>query len=150
MTARDSPCRTPSRAMPATFQLFYVSSASAPQDATAIQAILQIARRNNRRLDITGCLLYSGRHFAQVLEGDENAVKALNLRIAADPRHGPVRVVMESRRSERQYGDWSMGYLHKADFAGELEALMLDGTADPGVVAELLSRMKPDTVMGSL
>jgi len=136
--------------MLAIFQLFYVSGASAPCDAATIQSILQIARRNNRRLDITGCLLYGGHNFAQVLEGDRSAVLALYRRIAADPRHGEVKVMMERQRAEREYGEWSMGYLHNQDFAGELEALMLDDGRDPRVIADLIARMRPDTVMGSL
>ncbi len=131
-------------------QLFYVSTASQPGDSRTIQAILQTARRNNARLDVTGCLLYSGRYFAQVLEGSDSVVPALAQRIASDPRHKDVVILMETHRPEREFGDWSMGYLHDLSLEDELEALLLGHDTDPLAVANLMTRMKPDTVMGAL
>jgi hypothetical protein len=131
-------------------QLFYVSRAAEACHSVAIQDILQMARRNNRKLDITGCLLYSGRHFAQVLEGDERQVLPLARRIADDPRHTHLQVLMESRRADREYGEWSMGYLHDLALEDQLTALFQSQSRDPGLVAELMSRMKPDSVMGAL
>jgi hypothetical protein len=130
-------------------QLFYVSSATDQIDSAAIQHILQVARRNNRRLDVTGCLLYSGRCFAQVLEGQKEAVQPLAQRIAADPRHRNVRILIENHRIDREYGDWSMGYLHDTQLADTLEALLFED-GSPSAIAAVINRMKPDTVMGAL
>lgn len=136
--------------MSSIFQLFYVSRATRPFDNATIQDVLQAARRNNRRLDLTGCLLYSGQCFGQVLEGSEAAVLGLVARIGRDPRHCDVRILMESHRPEREYGDWSMGYLHDQGLQDDLEKL-LTGQAPPATrVADVMSRMKPDTVMGAL
>lgn len=132
------------------FQLFYVSRATRTYNSAAIQHILQMARYKNRKLDITGCLLYSGRCFAQVLEGTEAAVRPLAERIASDPRHADVRVLMESHRVEREYGDWSTGYLHDRTLEDRLEKFFLAAGQNPSDVADVLSRMKPDTVMGAL
>lgn len=131
-------------------QLFYVSTASQPRDSSTIQAILHTARRNNSRLDVTGCLLYSGRYFAQVLEGSDSVVPALAQRITLDPRHRGVLILMETHRPEREFGDWSMGYLHDLSLEDKLEALLLGHDTDPLAVANLMNRMKPDTVMGAL
>ena len=98
--------------MRSVFQTFYVSRAAIPFDHATVQAILQTSRRNNARIDVTGCLLFSGRCFAQVLEGEQDVVRALAARIADDPRHLDVRFLSEVRRDEREYADWSMGYLH--------------------------------------
>ena len=57
------------------FQTFYVSRATNPLDSAAIQALLQSSRRGNESLQITGCLLFSGRGFAQVLEGERAVMK---------------------------------------------------------------------------
>lgn len=130
-------------------QLFYVSRAAIPFDSALVQHILQSARRNNRRLDVTGCLLYSGQRFAQVLEGRKEVVQPLAERIAADTRHRDVRILMENHRLEREYGDWSMGYLHNTGLEDSLEALLL-GNGEPSAIADVLARMKPDTVMGAL
>jgi len=131
-------------------QLFYVSSAAQPCDSESIQDILNNSRRNNRRLDVTGCLLFSGRCFAQVLEGEGAVVNALAQRIALDPRHQGAVVLMENYTTERQFADWSMGYLHDLDLEDKLETLVLGQETDPLVIADVMMRMKPDTVMGAL
>ena len=88
------------------FQSFYVSRATDAFDHASIQSMLQGAQRSNAGLRITGCLLFSGRCFAQVLEGDEAAVTALTQRIATDPRHTDLRLLSKTRRAEREYADW--------------------------------------------
>lgn len=136
--------------MLSTCQLFYVSSATQPYANDVIQDILQKSRRNNMRLDVTGCLLYSGRYFAQVLEGDEGVIPALSQRIALDPRHRNVAFLMESHRAERVFGDWSMGYLHDLSLEDKLEALLLGRESNPLAISDVMTRMKPDAVMGAL
>ena len=131
-------------------QLFYVSRATAPLDGSAIETLLQSARRNNDDLRITGCLLFSGRCFAQVLEGERAVVKALGRRIAADPRHVDVRVLSEGRRPEREYAGWVMGYLHDVSLEEDLETLLVIPQRSAVVVADVLDRMRPDPVMGAL
>ncbi len=131
-------------------QIFYVSSASQEPGDAAIQDILQVSGRNNRKLDITGCLLFSGRHFGQVLEGIDSLVLPLVDRIAADPRHSNVVVLMDSQSREREYGDWSMGYLHDLDLEDRLEAFVRSPQRDANAIADLMTRMKPDSMMGSL
>ncbi|NUZ04224.1 BLUF domain-containing protein [Piscinibacter koreensis] len=136
--------------MPSLRQLFYVSRPTPLCGAATIQDILQISRRNNRQRDITGCLLYSGDHFAQVLEGRSDVVEPLLDRIAVDPRHHEVRVLRSMPCSARRYGDWSMGYVHDGGLAEALHALS-SGPADPADAARidaLLDRMRTDPVMG--
>ncbi len=117
--------------MRSVFQIFYVSRAAVPFDNAAVQSILQISRRNNARVDVTGCLLFSGHCFAQVLEGDQATVRALSARVAGDPRHCDVRFLFEVRRDEREYADWSMGYLHDLTLEDDLETLLLIPAARP-------------------
>ena len=133
------------------FQLFYVSEAAEPHDRDAVREILQASRRNNWRLDITGCLLVSGRYYGQVLEGSKPAVAALAARISTDPRHGRVRVLSETESSTRRYNDWSMAHMYDLSLEDELAALLLgDGQPASARVAAILAKMQPDTVMGSL
>ena len=132
------------------FQTFYVSRASAPFDHAAVQSILQSSRRHNARTDVTGCLLFSGRCFAQVLEGEESIVRALTARIALDARHESIRVLCESTRPAREYADWSMGFLHDLNLEDDLDTLLMIPGRSPIVVAEVLERMRPDPVMGAL
>ena len=137
-------------AMSAVFQLFYVSRVTAALDNAQVQSILHASRRHNARLDVTGCLLFSGHCFAQVLEGAEPVVSALARRIAADPRHVGVRVLSRTRRDERHYADWSMGYLYDLNLEDDLETLLMIPDRSPIVTADVMERMRPDPVMGAL
>ncbi|HSC65411.1 MAG TPA: BLUF domain-containing protein [Caldimonas sp.] len=136
--------------MPAVFQLFYVSRATAVLDGAQVQSILQAARRDNARLDVTGCLLFSGHCFAQVLEGARPVVAALAQRIAADPRHVGLRVLSQTEREEREYADWAMGYLYDLNLEDDLETLLMIPDRSPAVIADVTERMRPDPVMGAL
>ena len=136
--------------MPAVFQVFYVSRATAAFDSAQVQSILQASRRQNSRLDVTGCLLFSGHCFAQVLEGRQAVVSALTRRIAADPRHVGVRVLSETKRDEREYADWAMGYLYDLNLEDDLETLLMIPGRSPAVIADVMERMRPDPVMGAL
>jgi Sensors of blue-light using FAD len=136
--------------MPAVFQVFYVSRAAASLDNAGIQSILHASRRQNARLDVTGCLLFSGHCFAQLLEGPERVVRALADRIAADARHVGVRILAQARREERDYADWSMGYLYDLNLEDDLETLLMIPDRSPAVVADVMERMRPDPVMGAL
>ena len=136
--------------MSAVFQVFYVSRATAAFDNAQVQSILQASRRQNARLDVTGCLLFSGHCFAQVLEGRQAVVSALARKIAADPRHVGVRVLSEGHRDERDYGDWAMGYLYDLNLEDDLETLLMIPDRSPAVTADVMERMRPDPVMGAL
>ena len=134
----------------AVFQIFYVSRATNPFDTAGVEALLQSSRRRNDESQITGCLLFSGRCFAQVLEGERNTVLALARHIARDPRHGDVRVLHEGGRAEREYSGWSMGYLHDVSVEDDLETLLVIPQRSRIVVADVMERMRPDPVMGAL
>ena len=55
-------------------------------------------------------LLYKDGNFMQVLEGDEDTVRALSTKIADDPRHRGLITLLQGPREERQFPDWSMGF----------------------------------------
>jgi hypothetical protein len=134
----------------AVFQSFYVSRAAKPFDDASIEALLQSSRQGNAGRRITGCLLFSGRCFAQVLEGERDAVQSLVARVTDDPRHTDVRVLSEGRRAEREYSGWTMGYLHDVTLDDDLETLLMIPQRSVVVVTEVLERMRPDPVMGAL
>jgi len=136
--------------MSAVFQAFYVSRATTAFANAQVQSILQASRRQNARLDVTGCLLFSGHCFAQVLEGEQTVVSALARKIAADPRHVGVRILSETQRDERDYGDWAMGYLYDLNLEDDLETLLMIPDRSPAVTADVMERMRPDPVMGAL
>ncbi len=131
-------------------QLFYVSRASVPQDTTGIHEILHAARRNNARNDVTGCLLFSGMYFAQVLEGDLDVVSATLARILKDDRHADVRVLLERDVGLREYDQWSMGYMHDLTLENDVRATLQSGSQSIDGLSKLMERMRTDAVTGAL
>ena len=66
------------------------------------------ARSNNKKRDITGALLISGDWFAQTLEGDEEAVRAVYTTIERDKRHEHVSILAEQTVPGRVFSRWAM------------------------------------------
>ena len=105
-------------------RLFYVSCVAGDGSAVAVQSILGPSRMRNRRLDITGMLAWSGRHFAQVLEGSVPAVEELVAKVARDPRHTHFTIVFRKPIVARDYAEWTMGYIEGFDADDRIEALI--------------------------
>ena len=98
------------------FHLVYASSATRPFSKPELQGLLEKARENNAKLDVTGMLLYKDGNILQVLEGEEEVVKKLIERIQCDPRHKGFLVLLRGNSEERLFPDWSMGF---RDLTGE-------------------------------
>jgi hypothetical protein len=102
------------------FHIIYVSEASYPLTRQELVALHARARDKNRVVGITGMLIHKDGRFAQVLEGDETAVRQLFEAIRKDGRHGDVRILLEGPIALREFADWSMGFrdLQDADLLG--------------------------------
>ncbi len=92
-------------------EIVYVSAARKLFDTTQLKELLDVARRNNARLGVSGILLYDAGSFIQVLEGEQAVVAPLFRSIAADDRHDRVRVVREREIAARSFSEWSMGFV---------------------------------------
>lgn len=135
------------------FQLLYVSGATGPVSEADIAQILEASRRNNARLGVTGMLLYADGAFIQVLEGEEETVKALARRISQDRRHRNYMVLCEHHAEARAFGDWQMGFKElDPAHAGERSVFeatrpALEGriaTADGGIMLETIAAFGRD------
>ena len=91
--------------------LIYISSASREFSETELRELLAKSRLNNEKLGITGSLLYKDGNVMQVIEGDEEAVKALYNKITLDPRHRGILTLLEGQEEERQFPEWSMAFM---------------------------------------
>ena len=89
-------------------QVFYVSRSLA--EPAEVEAILQVARHQNRRRGVTGSLLFTGGHFAQVLEGTASALADTMAVITADRRHEGVKCLIEGDLAQRRFEGWSMAF----------------------------------------
>lgn len=97
------------------YSLVYVSYATHPMTDDELRDLLDVSRRNNARLNITGMLLYRDGFFIQALEGERQAVEDLYERIKQDERHNNVLRVYAHEVTARSFGAWSMGFNRVAD-----------------------------------
>lgn len=79
-------------------------------DRYALHNLLTVARNNNKRLEITGMLLYADKRFIQVLEGEKQTVLSLYNTIQKDSRHFNSKIVLETEIDKRNFPGWTMGY----------------------------------------
>ena len=116
-------------------QLFYIShSLSTPHE---VEEILVSARRLNLQRHVTGILLYSGGHFAQLLEGSSGALRDTMAAIDADTRHEAVTRLIEETTEQRRFKDWSMAFF-EAPGADDLIQQLLTG---PSITPERARRV---------
>lgn len=93
-------------------RLMYASRALPAVDQEELLAILRQSKSANPVAGITGVLCFSGGIFLQVLEGGRSAVNRLYNRIAADPRHTEVELLLYQEIGERRFAGWSMGQVN--------------------------------------
>ena len=88
-------------------QYVYISTA---QDLSRdqVEGILQTCARNNVAQDVTGLLLYNGRNFLQLLEGDKAVLDRLMDAIEVDTRHAGVAMLHKGEVTARVCPDWAM------------------------------------------
>lgn len=88
-------------------QYLYISTApSLSRDE--VESILSSSARNNPARGITGLLLYNGRNFLQLLEGEEAELVDLMVRISHDPRHAGVSILDRKTVDRRSCPEWAM------------------------------------------
>ena len=92
------------------YQIVYVSTATREYGKDELERILAVSRRNNSADGVTGMLCYHVGTFFQMLEGKRDKVEAAMRRVAADPRHYGVMVLLEQEVDQRDLADWSMAF----------------------------------------
>ncbi|WPL18813.1 Bacteriophytochrome cph2 [Thiorhodovibrio winogradskyi] len=98
------------------YYVVYVSRARDEMSEAQLNALLEVSRRNNREIGVTGFLIYQAGYFMQLLEGQRDIVDTLMERIASDPRHQKPSVIIRGYAHRRLFNDWSMGFWNM-DFA---------------------------------
>lgn len=101
-------------------RLIYVSRMTEECDILAIQQILDVARKKNQALGITGVLCYDPTFFLQCLEGSRTAVNELYADIQQDGRHRDVVLLEYCDAEQRLFADWSMAFLKTQDASREV------------------------------
>ncbi|WP_371310605.1 BLUF domain-containing protein [Hyphomonas sp.] len=91
-------------------RIVYTSHSTGRSNAAAIDAILEVSRRNNERDQITGLLIYHDKLFLQVIEGPETAVDACFSRILKDRRHAGCTRILSETVVSRVFPNWHMSF----------------------------------------
>jgi hypothetical protein len=100
------------------FYIIYMSRAVKVMPADELAELLKQSRKWNSDHHITGLLLYiesrllshNGGRFIQVLEGEENDVRATYNKIKMDQRHCNVLQLNEGTYAKRTFPAWDMGF----------------------------------------
>jgi hypothetical protein len=97
-------------------QIIWVSTAVRPFSADELIRLLDHSRAANQGRNISGLLLYHQDSFLQLMEGSAEEVEyVFEHRILRDRRHTDVTVLMRRDVKERNFPDWSMGFVNTTD-----------------------------------
>lgn len=95
-------------------QYLYISTACGLDD-DAVAAILDACEHNNKQRNVTGLLLYNGRNFMQLLEGEAADLFHVMRKIGGDTRHTGVSRLADIAIEERVCPDWLMRHIKLAE-----------------------------------
>jgi hypothetical protein len=97
---------------------------------------------------LTGALLFTGGHFAQLLEGPEEALRALVSRIECDDRHDRMSMLLDRPSPSRHFASWSMALVEAPGADDLIEQLLAHPSVSPERAERLIQLMfdrLPDT-----
>ena len=138
--------RPPLRGGPLT-TLCYQSRAPGEPGSDELDDLLTDARDRNRRLGVTGMLVYEGDRFFQWLEGPSEALGGLWTSINRDSRHREVELLGEGVTPVRLFSGWDLRFLDRraaAVAAGQTPEDAAPAAARPESAPAELARLALD------
>ncbi len=93
-----------------------------------IDRILEASQTNNRKVGVTGALIFNAGIFGQILEGPAEAVEETFDRIQMDERHDAVTVLEIGQVAEPAFQGWSMGFVGADAVGSQLFGRYADAT----------------------
>jgi hypothetical protein len=84
-------------------------------DEAMLRALLHPARERNLRYGVTSCLWCGAQSFVQVLEGEQEVVNRLMVRIATDTRHREPMIIADSEARARIFETWNLKWVRSRD-----------------------------------
>ena len=128
-------------------QLLYRSGQLYEFTVSDMVRLLLRSRTYNAHHGIGGMLLWQDGLFMQLLEGPAAAVDALYARIASDPRHCEVRLMVRAERTAPLLPGWHMAW-SEATLAGEVPAF--EGLETDAAALALLESARSDRVAAAM
>lgn len=110
-------------------RLVYTSTISDSFNNDDITAILETARKQNGKKNVTGMLCFNRKYFLQCLEGSRTNVNQTYYNILNDPRHCNIIMLDYKEITMREFSDWSMGYMPESNLTAPIN-LKFSGTDD--------------------
>jgi hypothetical protein len=115
--------------------LTYVSKSCLARSSAALEIddIVERSSPRNEALAVRGALVFTERHFAQVLEGPKASIDELMASIRRDPRHEAVTVVCHGTIDDYRFQSWTLAYNGGASYMDQQVASLLrvhDGDYD--------------------
>ena len=89
-------------------RIIYISKAAIGADSDQLEIIVTESVAWNKAVGVTGMLWFDGARFAQVLEGDHDAVGVTMDRIRRDRRHSDIEIVLDRQIAHRMFATWAM------------------------------------------
>lgn len=103
------------------YSIIYQSKAQPNFTPMDIELMLMKAKRKNKRIKVTGCIVYANNKFIQLIQGPKDAITDLYASIKADKRHFKVTTLLKQSSDTKIWSDWSMAML---DFSGNAKKVM--------------------------
>lgn len=90
-------------------RIMYISTLARSLTDAEIDRIGKIASENNKKIGVTGVLVFAHEFFFQILEGEAEKIDRLVEKIRTDPRHRDLLILKaEEPVAGRLFPDWSM------------------------------------------
>lgn len=109
------------------YSLLYVSTRRMTPDVGSrdVEDIVTVSRSRNRSLGITGALVATPTHFAQILEGSIEAIDTVMASIRRDHRHYDIIAAPIEQKARRDFHRWSLAYHGESTYMSGLFAGVL-------------------------
>lgn len=132
--------------------LIYRSESNTVLDEKALMLLLTQSRERNKKLDITGMLVYFDNKFLQLLEGNEEDVEAVYQSIHKDKRHKDVTVLKKGSAEKRLFPGWTMSFraasLEEMNAEPGYKDIYKPGSAGAKDLVCLFNRLRGKSVSG--
>ena len=92
-----------------------------------IDKMILAASRKNASASVTGGLIFTGKYFAQILEGEAEVIDCLMDSIARDPRHVILRTFDRTPISARSFPSWGLAYAGPSTFVSKHITCLIGG-----------------------
>lgn len=88
----------------------YLSTCNQPLATDAVDKILASAQAYNKKVGVTGALLYDENNFIQYIEGPEESITDVFSRICAASQHNRILQLGSDKIQSRIFDQWHMGF----------------------------------------